>query len=217
MASRVGLLGILALVVVSCLAGSARSQPPIGTSVYVVRVDPRLCPSPLCGGYWVALANHARSRCSDGKLRQRCYIAKAVDEGRHPLEVTVPDGALVRADIDSQEFQGLGELGVLAVATVYEQAGKAPATGRYFRVVDTGIRCIRAPCFSMRAAQLNRAYTTTSSGLVLSTLGAREDLEERVLAALATKNGVFARGRIVATPDGGRVFHASRFYLRSQG
>ena len=33
------------------------------------RPDPRMCPSPRCGGYWVALANRARTRCSDGVLR----------------------------------------------------------------------------------------------------------------------------------------------------
>ena len=36
---------------------------------YIVRADPRLCPSPLCGGYWVALANGARTRCADGVAR----------------------------------------------------------------------------------------------------------------------------------------------------
>lgn len=215
MASRVGLLGVL-IVAVGVLAGATASQPPVGTAIYTVRVDPRLCPSPLCGGYWVALANAPRTRCADGTARARCYVAQAVNEDRHPLEASVPDGALVRGDLDTFEFDGAGNLGVLVVPIVYAPEGKARESGGYYRLVDTGIRCVRAPCFSTRASRLNGAAKTTISGLVLTTLRYNEELEERALAALATRNGVLARGRIRPTPDGGRVFHASRFYLRSQ-
>ena len=215
MASRVGLVAAL-IVVGGVFTGSAPSQPPVGTALYSVRVDPRLCPSPLCGGYWVALANTARTRCADGTARARCYVARAVGEDRHPLDASVPDGALVRGDLDTFDFDGVGVLGVLAVASVHAPKGKAPESGRYYRLVDTGIRCVRAPCFSTRASRRNRMGKTAISGLVLTTLRYDEQLEKRVLAALATRNGVLARGRIRPTPDGGRVFHASRFYLRSQ-
>lgn len=215
MASRVGLFGVL-IVAVGAFAGSTPSQPPVGAAIYAVRVDPRLCPSPLCGGYWVHLANAARTRCADGTARARCYVAKAVNEDRHPLEASVPDGALVRGDLDTFEFDGAGNLGVLVVAIVHTPQGKAPESGWYYRLVDTGIRCVRAPCFSTRASRLNGANKSTVSGLVLTTLRYNEELEKRVLEALATRNGVLARGRIRPTPDGGRVFHASRFYLRSQ-
>jgi hypothetical protein len=40
----------------------------------VVEPDLRKCVTPLCGGYWVALANHARTVCHDGALRPRCYM-----------------------------------------------------------------------------------------------------------------------------------------------
>ena len=214
MASRVGLVAAL-MVVGGVFAGSAPSQPPVGTAIYSVRVDPRLCPSPLCGGYWVALANAARTHCADGTARARCYVARAVDKDRHPLDTSVPDGGLVRGELDTFEFDGVG-LGVLVAAIVHAPQGKAPESGRYYRLVDTGIRCVRAPCFSTRASRLNSARKTTISGLVLTTLRYDEELEKRVLAGLATRNGVLARGRIRPTPDGGRVFHASRFYLRSQ-
>jgi hypothetical protein len=215
MASRVGLAAILTLVVVSCLAGSARSQPPIGPSVYVVRVDPRLCPSPLCGGYWVALANGARTRCADGTRRARCYVAKAVDEHRHPLEVGVPDGALARAAIEAFDFGGLGTLGVLAVAVVYAPAGTAPVSGGYHRVSDTGLRCVRAPCFSYGATQVNGRTRTSLSGVDLGAAHASPLEVARAEAALHTKNGLLARGRFAQSPDGGRVFRALRLFLRA--
>ncbi len=210
MASRVGLLTALVLVSAAAAVSSAARQPPAGTAIYVVRADKRLCPSPLCGGYWVAIANGARTRCANGLRYPRCYVARAVDAAGAPLD-NIPEGSLVRGAMDL----GPDDLGELGVSAVFAPAGEEPASGKFSRLVDTGIRCVRAPCFSTRASRLNRPYRTTTSGLVLSTLRSDEALERRVLAALGTRNGILARGRIEPTPDGGRVFYASRFYLRA--
>ena len=210
MASRVGLLVAVVVGAAVAVASSAAPQPPSGTAIYVVRTDKRLCPSPLCGGYWVAIANGARTRCANGLLYPQCYVARAVAAAGAEFN-GIPEGSLVRGAVDL----GRDDLGELAVSAVFAPAGEAAASGRFYRLVDNAIRCVRAPCFSTRASRLNRPYRTTTSGLVLSTLRGDEELETRVLAALATRNGVLARGRIQATPDGGRVFYASRFYLRA--
>jgi len=81
--------------------------------------------------------------------------------------------------------------------------GRAPATGRYFRVVDRGIRCVRAPCFSLLASVVNADKRIALSGIGLG--AAPIDIRKRIEAALGTKSGVLARGRIFATEDGGRV------------
>ena len=215
MASRVCSVAFLVLVLVGTLDGRATAQPAIGTAIYTVRADPRLCPSPLCGGYWVSLANGARTRCADGKSQASCYVARAVDSDRHPLEAGIPDGALVRADVEAWEFAGFGELGVLAVAVVYAPAGKAPVSGGYYRVTDTGVRCVRAPCFSYRATQVNGSTRTTISAVDLETAQAKPGDVARARAALRTKNGLLARGRFVRSADGGRVFRALRMFLRA--
>jgi hypothetical protein len=206
---------VLAGVAMGGLTGAASSQLPVGTGIYTVRVDPRLCPSPMCGGYWVALANGARTRCADGTRRARCYAARAVDEHRHPLEVAVPDGGLVRADLEAWDFDGLGKLGVLAVAAVFAPAGEAPVSGGYYRVRDTGIRCVRSPCFTFRATQVNGSTRTTMSDVDLTAAGATSAETARAQAALQTKNGLLARGRFARTPDGGVTFRALRLYLRA--
>ena len=211
MASRVGLVAALILVSAVAAASTAARQAPTGTAIYVVRVDKRLCPSPLCGGYWVAIANGARTRCANGLRYPQCYAARAVDTAGRPL-ASIPEGSLARGAIDL----GRDDLGELAVSAVFAPAGGTRARGRFYRLVDNGIRCVRAPCFSTRASRLNHPYGTTTSGLVLNTLRSDEKLEERVLAAIATRNGVLAHGRIEPTPDGGRVFYASRFYLKAQ-
>ena len=199
-------LGASTLVAVPAAGSSLRT----GSSFYVVEPDPRMCPSPLCGGYWVSLANHASTRCADGMLRARCYAARAEDAVGIPVSA-IPDQALVRGRLEPDR----DDLGLLVVARLFEPAGKAKPTGRYFRLVDTGIRCVREPCFSMRASLLNSSTSTLISGVVLSTLGHQRNLEERVLAELGARNGVLVRGRVVVNPIGGRELHASRFYLRS--
>jgi hypothetical protein len=210
MASRVGLVAI-ALLLCGMLAGSAAGrQPPTGTAMYVVRHDPRLCPSPLCGGYWVAIANGARTRCVDGLRYPRCYVADAVHSDGGPV-VDITEEALVRGAMDV----GRDDLGELVVSAIYAPTGEATPAGGFYRVTDTGIRCVRAPCFSYRVAQANGATRTTASSLDLDAADATPKAVGRAFAALATKDGLYARGRFARTPDGGRVFRALRLYLRA--
>ena len=210
MASRVGLVVTL-LLVTACLATStAARQPPTGTAMFVLRHDPRLCPSPMCGGYWVALANGARTRCADGLRHVRCYAAQAVDANGSPLG-DITEGALVRGAIDL----GHDDLGDIVVTAVYEPAGSAPVAGGYYRVVDTGIRCVRAPCFSYRARRVNGSTRSTLSGVDVAAAKVTAKQLARANAALRTKDGLYARGGFSSGMDGGRVFHARRLFLRA--
>ena len=211
MASRVGLVGLLALG--ACVvAGLASGRPQSPSPLYTVRVDPRLCPSPTCGGYWVALANGARTRCADGTTRDRCHVAKAVVASGGAARVE--DGALVRGSLTQYAFAGV-KLAALDVVAVFAPAGAAPVSGGYYRVVDTGIRCVRAPCFSLRVTQVNGSTRTTVSSLDLRASGASSTEIARAERAVATKAGLLARGRFVRTADGGRMFRALRLYLRA--
>jgi hypothetical protein len=210
-------ISLLVLAVVVAGASSAGGRPaPVGQTIYVARPDPRACPSPLCGGYWVARANHARTRCHDGLLRPRCYVTDAVDVDGHPLEAGIPDGALVRADIEPRTSEGFGELGELVVGDVRAPVGKG-VKGAYYRVRDLGIRCVRAPCFHLRAARLNRSARTIVSSLDLVSV-ARPSAAELAWAeaALSTSNGLWLLGNVIETSDAGRILTASRFYLRSK-
>jgi hypothetical protein len=210
MTSRVGLLAIVAVLASAvAVASSHARQPPTGTAIYVVRPDMRLCPSPLCGGYWVALANGARTRCQDGLRRPQCYVARAVGTNGNQLE-SIAEGSLVRGAIDV----GRDDLGELVASAVFAPAGRAAVEGGYYRVTDAGIRCIRAPCFSYRATQVNGSTRTTLSGVDLEAARATANEVGRAEAALSTKSGLLARGRFVPSADGGRVFRALRLYLR---
>ena len=178
--------------------------------MYVARVDPRLCPSPLCGGYWLALANAARTRCLDGLRHPRCYIARAVRSTGKPVAV-IAEGSLVRGKIGA----GPDDLGELVVSAVYAPAGTASVGGGYYRIVDTGIVCVRAPCFSYRATQVNGSTRTTISSVDLAASAAAPADVARARSALRTTNGLYARGRFARSDDGGVVFRALRLYLRA--
>ena len=214
MVSRVGLLAILLAAGVA-VSGAAARTPPTGTAMFLVEHDPRLCPSPLCGGYWASLANGVRTRCGNGQQQTRCYAARAVDRYGRPYADEIPAGSLVRGAIELGETFGDRRLDQLRVYAVYAPAGTAAVSGGYYRVVDNGIRCIRAPCFSYRAGQVNGSSRVTISEVDLQASGAPAGAIERAQAALRTKDGVYARGRFATTPDGGRVFRALRLYLRA--
>jgi len=47
-----------------------------GTSTfYSIRRDLRRCASPMCGGYFIKLANNSRTRCANGRNMNECYVA----------------------------------------------------------------------------------------------------------------------------------------------
>jgi hypothetical protein len=208
MGSRAWLTLVAAALVLGGATASAWSRSEGAPGIFTIRSDPRLCPSPRCGGYWVALANGARTRCADGRQSARCYVAEATG-------ASLFDGGLALGRLKPADFGALGPLGILAVDASYAPAGMAPVSGGYYRVVDLGVRCIRAPCFSFRVTQVNGSTRTTASGVDLAAAEATPAQVERAELALHTKNGLLARGRFVHTPDGGRLFRALRFFLRA--
>ena len=210
MISRFGLAAGVVLLAAVVSAASAARQPPTGTAMYVVRIDPRLCPSPRCGGYWLEIANGVRTRCADGRRRPRCYVATAVDRSGRMLG-TLGDGALVRGATTTRPG-GFDELVAMAE---YAPAGRAAADGGYYRVVDTGIRCVRAPCYSWRAGQVNGRTGVRVSGVDVAPASASAAENARAKTALRRKDGLYARGRFALSDDGGRVFRATRLYLRA--
>ncbi len=215
---RIALLTCLA-VLVGMFGGApqAATRPAEGSSFYVVTPDPRLCPSPLCGGYWVSLANHARTRCHDDLLRLRCYVAIAVSTlTRKPLATPLPAGSLAHAAIGTWTFGGVGELGAVWVTDASTPVGNAAPSSHFYRLQDSGIRCIRAPCFWLRATRLNSSSRATGSDLDLTATGASESELDRAQAALRSPGGLLAAGRFVAATDGGRIFRATRIYLRAK-
>jgi hypothetical protein len=133
---------------------------------------------------------------------------------RRQLTTGLPENALVRAVIGSWTFGGLGELGAVFVAEIWKPVGSTPPTGDFFRVRDLGVRCVRAPCFSMRAWQINRPFRITVSDLDLRPAKPAPEELARAEAALTTPEGLFVSGRVDRTSQSGRLLRATQIFLR---
>jgi hypothetical protein len=211
---RIALLACLVALVGASLATGAASSK--ASAFYTVRPDPRMCPSPLCGGHWLRAVNTPLTRCSDGVARVECYVARAVDEERRTLASGVPTGAIVRGFLEPRDVADVGRLGELVVSAVWSPIGKATPRATVYRLRDSGIRCVKAPCFWLRAAKLNTAWRGTLSDLDLDASGTTDPERARVEAALRSASGLLASGRIVRSPDGGRLLRATRVFLRAK-
>jgi hypothetical protein len=89
----------------------------------------------------------------------------------------------------------------------------APAAGSMYRVRDTGIRCVRAPCFFMRARVVSTRKVVTVSELDLSHAHLKPGKQRAAQAALQSTRGLLVAGRIVRASDGGRSLRATKVFL----
>ena len=198
-----------ALAALMSAIGAEAGRQAAGVAQYVVTPDPRACPSPRCGGYWVALANHDRTPCGQGVARARCYVASATGRDGNPLPDAIPAGALVRGSLEQRAVDGT-DFGVLVVDEVRAPVGKATAAPVY-RVRDTGIRCVKAPCFSMRGWRVSTSKSVTVSELVLP--AGLTPMQRAEAESALRRGGLFVAGGIVPASDGGRSLRAKTVYL----
>ena len=217
------------LLLASGLAAASFTVPSTASGtgdaqIYRMRTDPRLCPSPACGGYFAARVNMAATPCHDGTTRPACYVAAVDLDALAPVAAARARAALAGGrPLVSGSFASFSGPTGLKLATLAAQQAWIPAgeTGdggeTIYRVVDTGIRCVRAPCFSLRATVVNTNRTTRLSGVDLAAPGVSSAALRRAHALLA-QGGVLAGGtaRTVKEPgwpDTGRVLDARELWL----
>jgi Domain of unknown function (DUF6748) len=215
------LVAALALSATAAAIGSHNSA--VSSGYYRLRPDPRLCPSPLCGGFWASRVNQARTPCRGGKPQPACYVA-AVDlsalppDARARAEAALAGGrVLIRGRIGAGSVPHFPSLGRLVATEVWLSATTRPGAGTVYRIVDNGVRCITTPCFSLRAFALNTARRVALSDLDLALMGAPRKLVGRAQAAL-TADGLVVAGQIRAVPDAGpagtgRALGGTQFWL----
>ena len=227
MACRVALAALAVLA--GLLGGAAPAPAEHGVRpslVYLGRVDPRMCPSPLCGGFWVRAVNGGDVRCPEPAGRS-CYVAsleldpRLGDARRARLTRLFGEGrALIDGSLVTGQVEGFPELRVLQAHEVWpSSASPAPPRGVFYVLRDTGIRCITAPCFSIRATTLNSTRGLTLSDVDLSGVDAPPAGRRRALAQLE-RGELIVVGRVVVQPNAGpagpgRALAASQFYTRA--
>jgi hypothetical protein len=194
------------------LASAGLERP--AEAYFIGRQDVRRCRWPLCGGYWVRAVNRASQRCLDGSVAAECYVALLDTEalGGATLADFGSGRTIVRATFGTGDAGEFGTYALLRVSAAWSAATEAPAQGAFQLLQDSGMRCIRAPCFSWTASRLNTQLSRTYSGIDLSAVGSSE--KQLDLAHLALdEQGLVATGRGVATREGGVSFRATQFYL----
>jgi hypothetical protein len=225
---------------VASLTAAAAAQgdvPRAVSSYYAARADPRLCPSPMCGGLWVSLVNRKATRCADGGRRRECYAASAdlsrlrVGERRRAeLAGLIARGhALARGRLVRGRFDGFPDLETLVVKEVWVAssdavAPEAPSMAGVHRLRGNVVVCVTTPCYTIHAAKLNSGRHVDVSEVDLSKTGATAAEQRRALAHITATSSLLAAGRVQKRPrrkeptgEGGRVFVASRFWVRAAG
>ncbi len=181
--------------------GETAEELTTGTSYVTLRPDVRRCVSPLCGGYWVERVNQTTTRCSDGAYHAACYVAE-VDLSRLGLTEEQENALLndtpvvFRASIRSKTFGSFGNLGQLHATEAWKATAAGHSTGSFYRVFDSGIRCIRAPCPFERASKLNSSVSRTITGVDLANAPGSDSEKETALGEAATKTGLVVAGTI---------------------
>ena len=226
MACRACIAMLVTTAVLLAGAPSGASEPTAGlTSYYLARADPRLCPSPMCGGMWVNRLNTRATVCGDGAEQGACYAASAdlssvrvAEKGRARLQRLITEGrAIARGRLVPGLVEGFPELDTFVVSEVWTASSSlGRARGIFRRLRDSGIRCVTTPCFSIRAAVLNTARFENVSSVDLSPTGAPRGERRRALDDVAGP-GLLAAGRVVRRPNGGSAFVATQFYVRAPG
>jgi hypothetical protein len=167
------------------------------STFFSVRPDARRCAYPTCGGWWVKRLNSATTRCADGRPAAECYVAEhdlsgtgLANEQIDILSRALTSGrAVVRGSIGSLPINGR-TWGVLKGSEGWLGTIEAVASGTFFRITDSGIRCLRAPCPSMHAAKLNSTWSTNITDLT----GA--SITEKVPNEIGNDSGVLAAGTL---------------------
>jgi hypothetical protein len=186
-------------------------------SYYTLRADLRRCASPMCGGFFVKLVNHIRTRCADGRNMAECYVAE-IDWNGQPSGET--GTMLVRAELSQRRFQGSRRFGVLRVIESWRAASGRPPEGMFFRVKDLGIRCITHPCLTHQDERLNSYMRRKIAGVDLSRAQASSEAVASANQAMTSSEGVLVAGThgFVSGPAGrAPTLEATQFYLRSSG
>jgi len=206
-------------------AAAGTLSGPTEPAVYRVRPDPRMCPSPLCGGAFASLVNLANTPCIDGVDREACYVAD-VDLGAMGLSdsqlselrnALFGGRAFLDGWIDGRAFGSFGTLGELHGVRGWQAATDAVPAETPYRVRDNGVRCIAAPCFSYDAVAINTSAVLTVSDVDLSAVGATPAQVASAQQALST-GGLLVSGTIQPRPNAGpagtgQTLVATQFYL----
>lgn len=205
-------------------ASNASVCPDVSSSYYIVtRLDPRMCPSPLCGGYFVKAVNKPKTQCADGIWRRDCHAEQldasalgwSSDELARFSEQFGQRHALVRGKLRQMERNSL-KADILVVDEGWLGQALSKPLGTFFGAKATGIAGISFPCPSIQERKLNFRTERLLAELDLAASGAAEEQVKAGYKALSEPAGILAVGehQVIAGPAARALkLVTSEFYL----
>jgi len=203
---------------------NASIRPDTSSRYYIVTgLDPRLCPSPRCGGFFVKEVNKPKTQCADGTWQRQCHAAEldasalgwSDDELARFNEQFGQRHALVRGKLRKIE-RGSIKADVLVVDEGWLGQALSKPIGTFYGAKASGIVCITYPCPSIHERKLNFRAERLIADVDLAASGAAEEQIAAGYKALSEPAGILAVGEhhVVAGPAArGIRLVASEFYL----
>lgn len=212
-----GLLILMTVLFGSATAGSApvddaqQSEVKIESIYSILRRDPRKCPSPMCGGYWMKPLNSNEQELYVSNME----LASPTELDDNDLHITIFKGHL-------SEPEPMFSTRVLIVEAMYRQQTAIQVDHEsVFATVSLRVpphACVTAPCSNLLAKILNHSETIAFDQFDFSLLP-KPDLGESwtklVLNPEAIVAGTFESGKIQYPGGFEQIFKLFAYY-RSQ-
>jgi hypothetical protein len=219
------LFPVLFLISIGCGVAEVESQNPAAddvtaedvgdlstrTNSYVVfRRDFRRCVSPLCGGYWVSDVN--RKVLREEYVSGLDFSGSGLTEETQAKALEAPEGEVVlRGKLGALESRFNTRPFLVLEAFRGMPGVRAAASDTFYRVERADeVRCITAPCPSLRAIKLHTTQQTLFHAVSLAR-ASKTNVDTRWMTSRITDKGAlvaaaFVTRNRVTTLDVGQVF-----------
>ena len=182
-----------------------------------ITADLRRCPSPLCGGWFLARVNQSTTVCHDGTRAATCYApvldwseanlsaaqqSKLLDASNR--EAGSGDAyAIVRGRFARTNNTPQPRTGRFVISEAWVAETDAVPDGVFVRVLDNGLRCFAAPCPSVTEKTLNMGRSVDIANVDFTPAGLTERQLEGCLATMSTPGGILVAGYRYAVIENG--------------
>jgi hypothetical protein len=176
---------------------------------YAITRDMRRCAAPACGGYFLARVNRTTTTCADGASKASCYTP-VLDWTETDLNQDAQDqlvAAASRAAAGGNGVVGLVRgrflktndtvrptLGRFVVSEAWVAEGTGVSDGVFARIHDAGVRCIAAPCPSLKERGLNTSRFAMIADVDYTDAGVTDAQLEGLTSALFDPSGIIVAG-----------------------
>jgi len=211
-------------------ASNASIRPDTSSRYFIVTgLDPRLCPSPRCGGFFVKEVNKPKTRCANGTWQRQCHVAEldasALEWSDEELarfteqfgqRQALVRGKLRQIKIERGSTKGSIKADVLVVDEGWLGQALSKPIGTFYAAKSSGIVCITFPCPSIVERKLNFRKERLIAEVDLAASGAAKEQVAAGYQALSEPAGILAVGEhhvVVGPVAKGIKLVASEFYL----